>query len=65
MRDTWLGSGIGTYEKAVKVQCESCDYFFTEDLTVDDYGVINEGVICPKCDEFFEVFLEVRHGQDS
>lgn len=62
MRDTWLGSGIGTYEKAFRIQCEGCDRSFVEDLTVDDYGVVNEGVTCPSCEQFFDVFMEVRHG---
>lgn len=65
MRDTWLGSGILSYERTFSLQCPACDFEFEEDFTVDDYGVVEEAVYCLKCKHYFEYFEEVGRGKSS
>mgnify|MGYP000163789636 CR=1 FL=1 len=59
VRDTWLGSGINSYDRATRLECPACEHDFEEDLWVDDYKVIDTEVRCPECDEVFNYFEEV------
>lgn len=62
MRETWIGSGIGSYQKSFSIECPACDFEFEEDLTVDDYGIVEEAMYCPECNHYFEYFEEVGRG---
>ena len=62
MRESWFGSGISSYEKSFSLECPACDFAFEEDLSVDDFGIVEAEIPCPECKQHFDYFEEVGRG---
>jgi rubredoxin len=59
------GSGIDAYEHTFGITCPECDYYYDEDLTVDDWGNVNADLVCPKCKADFNWFASMDDYEEA
>lgn len=52
-----MGSGIYSQEITLEVECE-CGNLWEQDFMSDDWGNVEDDVICPKCKEKFSFSYE-------
>ena len=52
-----MGSGIYSDEITYEVECE-CGNAWEQDFMTDDWGNVEDDVVCPKCNEKFSFSRE-------
>jgi len=52
-----MGSGIYSSEITYEVECE-CGNAWEQDFMADDWGNVEDDVVCPKCNEKFSFSRE-------
>lgn len=50
------GSGIFTELISLYVSCPHCDTGWADDFVTDDWGRVEETILCFNCNETFEVY---------
>jgi len=59
------GSGIYSIDMTLTVTCPECEHEWDDDFATDDWGNVNDTILCPECNVDVQVSASVTNRWDD